>query len=226
MSRYHALALGYGTALAAWSVLQRIVPLWPATEPPHFEQPWREVGKALLATVAILVLGQLYFHGIKLPRAFDPLNHVLIFSPLLLVRRGAWLPADRVWARLAIGFGLALLGVTAYTALQPGSILAVYQRRNLTHLVQVFLEDLGISILFVRFRAAIGLRATIALVAALFAAGHLPTLTADPLSLVLDTVLAAVGIAVLQRSADVWWFWQVHFAMDMMQFQARADPLL
>ena len=27
--------------------------------------------------------------------------------------------------------------------------------------------------------------------------------------------------AVLQHSADVWWFQQVHFAMDMMQFAVR-----
>jgi hypothetical protein len=34
----------------------------------------------------------------------------------------------------------------------------------------------------------------------------------------LDVVLAVAVVAVVQRSADVWWFWGVHFAMDMTQY--------
>jgi hypothetical protein len=38
--------------------------------------------------------------------------------------------------------------------------------------------------------------------------------------LVLDAALAVGIFSVLQRSGDIWWFWMVHFAMDMMQFYA------
>jgi hypothetical protein len=31
---------------------------------------------------------------------------------------------------------------------------------------------------------------------------------------------ASVVLYFLQRSSDVWWFWLLHFAMDMMQFYA------
>jgi len=41
--------------------------------------------------------------------------------------------------------------------------------------------------------------------------------------LILDAALTVGILAVLQRSADVWWFWMVHFAMDMTQF-VRPSP--
>jgi hypothetical protein len=60
----------------------------------------------------------------------------------------------------------------------------------------------------------------------LFAAAHLPTLIAlgvpqeQPLFLFLDAGLGVLALMVLRRSQDIWWFWCVHFAMDMMQFDA------
>ena len=77
-----------------------------------------------------------------------------------------------------------------------------------------------------RFRAAIGLTKTIVLVAVLFAAGHIPSLLAtgaaveDLIALLADAGLAIAVLCVLQRLADIWWLWCVHFAMDMMQFYA------
>lgn len=90
--------------------------------------------------------------------------------------------------------------------------------------MQVLLEDIAIAILFVRFRSVLGLRIVIVLVAVLFAAGHIPSLVAEEaifnelLSLILDAGLGVVVLLVVQRSADIWWFWCVHFAMDMMQY--------
>ena len=92
--------------------------------------------------------------------------------------------------------------------------------------MQVLLEDMAIAILFIRFRAAIGGKAAVVLVAALFAAGHIPALLSggaplsELMSLFLDTGIAIAVLAVVQRSSDVLWFWCVHFAMDMMQFYA------
>jgi len=66
----------------------------------------------------------------------------------------------------------------------------------------------------------------IALVATLFAAGHIPAFisTGTPWnelgSLILDAVLGIAVLSAVQRSEDIWWFWCVHYAMDMMQFYA------
>src|SRR4029453_18152749 len=104
----------------------------------------------------------------------------------------------------------------------------VYQPKNVGLAVQVLSEDLAIAILFVRFQAAIGLRVTIILIASLFAAAHIPSLVVkgtslrELASLVLDAGLGVVVLFVAQRSADVWWLWCVHFAMDMMQLYAAT----
>jgi hypothetical protein len=44
----------------------------------------------------------------------------------------------------------------------------------------------------------------------------------DLARLVLDAGLGVVVLFIAQRSADVWWLWCVHFAMDMMQFVAAT----
>jgi hypothetical protein len=246
-SHYTALLAGYATALVGWLAALRLRPTaWPRRESPAFAHPWREVAWALVAAVGVIAVGQLYVRGIRLRAAgalapaAESVNQLVIFSPMLLllvVRRQplatAWLPTDRVAGRVAVGVALALLAIAAFTAVRPvvgawGVVVArVYRWASLPTLVQVLLEDVSIAILFVRLRAGLGARATIVLVAVLFAAGHVPTLLAtgapprEIAALALDAGLGVGAVAALQRSADVWWFWQVHFAMDMMQFVGR-----
>ncbi|MCI0487254.1 MAG: hypothetical protein L0229_11715 [Blastocatellia bacterium] len=246
VSHYHALLIGYGVAMISWLAIARIFPnLWPRQNAQSFSHPWREVAWALLALLAVLAIGQLYTRGWLLPASgtfkpiIDAFNQVLIFSPLLLLLlfrrqslKTAWLPADRIWVRLLIGLAIALIAILVFSLARTGSdswvaiLPRVYHPKNISHLVQVLLEDIAIAILFVRFRSALGLRVTIVLVAVLFAAGHIPALLAggatlnEMSSLFLDAGLGVGVLTVLQRSADVWWFWCVHFAMDMMQFYA------
>ena len=246
ISHYHALLIGYTVAMSGWLAIARIFPnLWPRQNAQSFPHPWREVAWALLAMFAVLAIGQLYIRGWLLTASgtlkplIDGINQILIFSPLfllLLFRRQslktAWLPKDRIWVRLLIGLAIALIAILAFSLALTGSdswiaiLPRVYHAKNISHLIQVLLEDIAIAILFVRFRSALGLRVTIVLVAVLFAAGHIPALLAggatfgEMSSLLLDAALGAGILTVLQRSADVWWFWCVHFAMDMMQFQA------
>jgi hypothetical protein len=250
-SEYFALLAGYATALAGWLLLARMVPsLWPTPPKPAFPHPWREVGWALLSVVLVLGIGRLYSAKLLFPTSgwsgvpLETLNQVLIFLPLpllLVVRRQplstAWLPTTRVWLRLLAGSGLALLSILVYTLVRANSdswfavVSRAYHPKNAPHLIQVFLEDLGIAILFVRFASALGARRTVIIVAVLFALAHIPAMlsggaTAGSFAhLILDVGLMVGILSVLQRSGDIWWFWMVHFAMDMMQFYAVPIPV-
>ena len=246
ISHYHALLIGYAVALIGWLLADRVFPsLWPRREPASFNRPWIEVLWAIISVIGILLVGQLYTRGWLLPdlesieTLIEVCNQILIFSPILVllaVRRhplsSAWLPMDKIWARLAVGLTLGFIAIFAFTIARTGSdswltvVPRVYHPKNFGLLVQVLLEDITIAILFVRFRAVLRLRVTIALVAVLFAAGHIPALLtggailSELSSLVLDAGIGIAILSVVQRSADIWWFWCVHFAMDMMQFYA------
>jgi len=200
VSHHYALLISYGVALLGWLAAARALPkLWPRPDPPTFVHPWFEIGLAMAAGVIVLVIGQLYLREWLLPTApgllggvTDACNQTIIFSPLLLLLalrrhplRTAWLPMDRVWLRILVGTVLALVSILIFTMARSESdhwlavVRRVYHPQHLSHLVQVFWEDVAIAILFVRFRAAIGPRTTIALVAILFALSHIPSLLAD-----------------------------------------------
>ncbi|MBI1849998.1 MAG: hypothetical protein HYR85_06605 [Planctomycetes bacterium] len=243
-----ALAAGYAAALAGWLAAQRALPaVWPGRDPFSFAHPWLEVLWALLAGGAVIGVGQIYQRGWLLPTTgalgpvLESVNQVIIFLPLavlLAIRRQslatAWLPAGRLGARLGAGIALALSAVVAFTLVRSGSdpfwkvVPRVFRPTNVPIAVQVFLEDVAIAILLVRIGAATEKpRVAAVVVAALFAASHLPAMFGggavgweDLASLSLDFVLAAGVLLVVQRSADVVWFWCVHCAMDLMQFSS------
>jgi len=244
MSHYPSMVVAYLVALGGWLVIHRLQPrLWPAAPAPRFAQPWRELGFAMLGAVGVLAVGQLWTRGIRLPERgpLGPLlgavNQLAIFAPILLVpllRRHpwttAWLPAPRLAARVGAGIGLAILAVTVYALVRDGApapwVVAgrLERYQHLDELTQVLLEDVTIAILFVRCSTAVGSRWAVVIVAALFAAGHVPAMLAGgaPLlelaGLLRDAGLGVAVILVLRRSQDVMWFWWIHFAMDMTQF--------
>jgi hypothetical protein len=248
ISHYAALLLSYGVVLLAmWEIARRAPQLWPAPDAAGFAHPWRELAWVLAAIIAVLVVGMLYTRGWLLPAtskhrpALDAVNQLLIYAPLLLLlalrHQGletAWLPRRGVLARIGIGLGLAWLGLLAYALARPGLgawprlVAEVYAPSHVSHLVQVLLEDVGIAIVFVRLRGALG-RWTLVVVAALFAAAHVPGMLAAGADmsalwhLAGDVVLGVLALALLQRLRDVWWFWMVHFALDMTQFFAGGQ---
>jgi hypothetical protein len=230
--------------MLAWDrVARRLASLWPTPATVTFARPRREVGFFLLAVVGVLLVGQLYTRGWLLPsigllaEITDAVNQLIIFAPVLvlplLLRRGIgsgmpdagvvlstmWLPARRVWARVLVGLVLSVVAMLVFTSVRSGSdalvdvVPRVYHPTNFSYLVQVFCE-------------AAGLARAIVLAAVLFAAAHIPALVAggaalgDMAGLVLDAGLGVLVLFFLQRSADVWWFVWVHFALDMMQFHA------
>lgn len=251
IGHHAALFAAYAAALAGWAALAARVPsLWSPVAPPTFRAPWREVAWALVATAAVVTVGMTYSRGWLLPAtsthrpALDVLNQLLIFSPyllLLLIRRQrpdtAWLRTNGVPYRVAAGLALALVALLIYALVRtgirswPALALSVYQPSHVSNCAQVLLEDIGIAILFVRIRAAMGLRWTLVLVAAFFAAAHVPALLAagagpaELLPLLGDLCLGVAVLSVVQRSQDVWWFWMVHFALDMTQFFPGATAV-
>ncbi|WP_271728575.1 CPBP family glutamic-type intramembrane protease [Aquimarina algiphila] len=90
--------------------------------------------------------------------------------------------------------------------------------------MQVFMEDITIALLFVRLSAWINRKWTIILVAILFACGHIPSFVAggatliELSSLLIDTCIGILILTVISKSKDVWWFFMVHYALDMSQF--------
>lgn len=241
---YPPLVIAYLLGLGGWLVANRLWPrIWPTEPVEDFARRWMEFGIALAGGIGILAMGQLWSRGIRLPEqgSFGPIlgsvNQILIFAPILLVlicRRQswttAWLPRSRIAMRLLVGFVLATTAVTGYSLLREGAdapwimLSRIWRCENLDKMVQVFLEDLTIAILFVRLASSIGVRWATIIVACLFAAAHIPTMLSGGATLLELTYLlrdAGIGIAVilvLQRSHDVLWFWCIHFCLDMTQF--------
>ena len=243
-THYAGLFFGYAIGLVAMFVIARQAPhIWPVRPAPRFERPWREVGWAFVAAAGVLAIGMLYSRGWLLPATsrgrplLDAVNQLLIYGPFLLLlawrRHGletAWLPTRNIPLRIGTGLALALLALATYAVVRfgigawPSLVAHVYSPRHFSYFVQVLLEDISIAILFVRVRSVLGLPWTLIVVAVLFAAAHIPGLLAsgavatDLLHLFGDVALGILGLALLQRLQDVWWFWGVHFALDMTQF--------
>ncbi len=231
--------------LGAWLLVNHLLPtIWPRRPTERFERPWIEFGFALLGVVGIIALGQLWSAGIRFPEdgtpgpIFGAINQCFIFAPIivvLLIRRHpwttAWLPTGKVPLRLLVGLVLAFVAVTAYALLRDGAAAPwvmfgrMWRYDHIDEMVQVFLEDLTIAILFIRLAAAIGKRWATVVIACLFAAGHIPAMMAhganllELAGLLRDAGLGVAAILILQRSRDILWFWCIHFCLDMTQFQ-------
>ncbi|HLQ38590.1 MAG TPA: hypothetical protein VK348_12355, partial [Planctomycetota bacterium] len=137
MTHHAVLAICYTAALLGWWALARSRrDLWPAGAATVFARPWRELLLGFVAVLAILGLGQLYQHDIKLPVAqggwsavlAETANQLLIYSPVLwlvVLRRqpGSTLlvPGDHLPLRIGFGFGLGIAAAVTYVLLRPGA---------------------------------------------------------------------------------------------------------
>ena len=239
-----ALFAGYLAAVAAWATIARLRrDLWPPLASPGFVHPWREVAFAFVAVIGVLLIGQLWVRGIRIPATgpagplIESLNQLIIFSPILLLpalRRQSYetalLRRDRVLARIGVGIGIAVVALAVHVAMRRALgddvllVPRILQLQNIDEAVQVLLEDIAVAILLVRLAAAIGVRGTVIVVASLFAVAHLPTMIARGtdatavLGLLRDVALGVLVLGAVLRSGDVLWFWPVHLMMDLTQF--------
>jgi len=245
--RYIGLYAGYGAGALVWLIALRTMPsLWPSDQHSGitFTKPWREVLWALLACLGVVAVGQAYQHGFRLPvhgswgTLAESINQVMVFSPVVLLlalrRQGlstAWLPTKRIPERLAVGVAVSLAALVAYCMVREqfgrfGVFLArIFAPGNADKAVQVFLEDLSIAVVMCRLTTAMKHPwRSAGLVGALFAAGHIPAMLShgvaggELVGLVLDGLLGLFMVRILQRAGDIWWFWCLHFMMDMTQF--------
>lgn len=242
LTYYYTLFPAYLIGLVIWYLFAKRNELFKGQVDIKFEKPGLEFLFAIIAIVVTILIGQLYTADKLLPTYvaypfLDAINHFLIFSPfvcLLILRKhgpeSAWLPLSNVWKSVGIGL-IAALSAILVVALTKGSInnyfnilAETYNLGNFSHLVQVFMEDMAIAICFVRLQAFLGKKWAIILIPVLFAAGHIPALLSMGVgwsglfSLVCDAGLGLVVILLLSKSKNIWWFWMLHFAMDMMQF--------
>ncbi|MBN2777387.1 MAG: hypothetical protein JXR36_07080 [Bacteroidales bacterium] len=241
-AHYIALIPAYATAAGLWFLISRFLKtLWNNEVTTESKKPWLEFVYAIIAVIMILGIGQLYIRAMLIPNMgnnyIDAINQFLIFSPTILlitIRKQSietiWLPKSKILLRIAIGLVIALCSLFIYWIIRRNaagyvSILSdTYNPKNISHLVQVFMEDITIALVFVRLSAWIGRKWTIGLVALLFATGHIPSLissgasTVELSSLFIDTFIAIVILSAVSKSKDVWWFFMVHFALDMSQY--------
>lgn len=240
---YISLIAAYGTGVLLWFLANYVFKsIWKDDKTITFEKPWLEFIFSIMAVIAILGIGQLYLRDLMIPndgdnKVIDTLNQFLIFSPtlfLILIRKQPiktiWLPKSKILYRLAIGFVIATCSLIVYWLIRKNApslesqLTNTYHPQNISHLAQVFMEDITIALLFVRLSAWIGNQRTIAIVAILFAAGHIPSLLSSGFSvselgsLFLDAFIGVLVLSAVSKSRDVWWFFILHFALDMSQF--------
>jgi len=240
------LFIAYSTVALLWIGVSRVAPYWRHPERPNFAHPWRELGFAFLAVVVVLLIGQLYVRGIRLPTSgllrplTESLNQTAIFLPVLLLplfrrqrRSTLWVPAGDIPQRIAVGVGLALVAFGLVLILEEGvpgpaeSFGRLLSWGSIPLAVQVLLEDLTIALIAVRLGAAISPKWAVVITAVLFAAGHIPAMVATGVAprefggLVRDAALGGFLVAVLYRSGDIMWFWPVHTVLDASQFLNR-----
>lgn len=239
---YISLLSGYSLTVGLWFLLNHFYPfIWKNKERISFDKPYLEFIYSIIALTTILGIGQLYIRGWLIPHKdnvlLDAVNQFIIFSPsciLILIRKHSidtiWLPKSKIVIRLFIGLLFALCSIIIYWLTRKDSkelgfiLLNIYHYHNLSHLVQVFMEDITIALIFVRLSAWIGNKWTILIAAILFSAGHIPSMISDGAelielsSLLIDTLVGVLVLLAVSRSKDILWFFMVHFAMDMTQF--------
>lgn len=237
---YAGIVVGYAIATALlWGLWLLARPLVAGREEVAFKRSWLELVLFGAAVMIVLAIGQAFVGGLLLPNTtivFQSLNQIVIFSPILALVAShpqrflsGGLPLGPAAAGLPIGVALASVSVVAYAWMRgadSGSLVAfIFQPTNIDIAVQVLLEDIAIAALLLRVRTIIGTAGTVAAVAILFAAAHIPAMLAQGGGILEGApalaISAFIGVLVMGAvlcTRSIWWAWPVHTCMDIAQF--------
>lgn len=229
---YIPLTIAYSTTVILWFVCNYFLKqrLWGKHIDHNPQKPYLELIFVVITAIVVLVIGQLDLKGGLIPnnsdnQGIDALNKFLIFSPTIVLVRlrkqsfeSIWLPTSDILLRILIGLGMALASLFIYWMVRENvvsfsAILAnIYNLKNLSHLIQIVMENVTIALIFVSLSKWIGNNWTIVMVALLFAAGHIPLRISSGFvfseleSLVLDMAVGILILLAVSKSKDVWWF--------------------
>lgn len=248
LSYYQILSISYLTAVGLWWVFASVgsTHIAPNTHPP-IERPWLKSALMILCALCTIGIGSAYSARLLIPdftigsfRLGESINQALIYSPfpLYLAVTGesyatAWLPRPNWQKRLVAGILISFLALGVFIGLSGARsigdvVMDVFHFQNAHHAVQVFFEDLAISMFLARLSGALGKKyfvLAIVVVALAFPLAHLPSDLSSglPLSAILsgllnDALLVFVIGFALYRFKDFLWLFPLHFTMDMMQF--------
>jgi len=238
------LLLAYSAVCLSWFGTERKNLLWEVEKAETSENPRLDLILALLATVAILGIGQFYSAGYLLPRsgntALDklliwPFNNLLIFSPIFLLLffrkqklNTIYLSKSELLKKITFGFFASFVGIFVFTGLRgewqrlPEILQAAYSLDSISNFPAVFLENVALAFLFIRLKWATNLKWALGIPAILFALAHVPSSLAegDPWTHILTFFFLTGSITIfvlytLDRSKDIIWLGFVHYFMDL-----------
>lgn len=238
------LIVTYLAACAGWWLLTWWRPAtWPKPELVETDRCYLDLGLMFAAAVGILLLGQVWQAGIRLPRGEVALLNALarifedlvIYSPLFIVLAIRQQPLSTIylshrglWKKALYGIGLGIFSVILFLTLRgeldrlPHVLRGVFAVDRLTYFVAVFLEGAALAFAFVRLRWTVGLWPALIIPALLFALSHVPGSLAEGRSLayiaaffVVNSGLVVAILYVVQRSRDIIWIGLVHYLMDI-----------
>jgi len=213
--------------------------LWNQPEEFKPDKPVIELVIALLAVVAVFMVGRLYSAGYLLPARYNPYawiaNNLIIYSPIFIVLLIRKQPITTVWiSHKHIGFKLLVGGVASVISVSVFLTFRMEWERfievvtksfsadALSYFVPVFLEGVAIAFLFVRLKWVSNLKVALAIPGVLFAMGHLPGMIVDGdpwwhmtlMSLVTGSITVFV-LYTCYKTRDIIWIGIVHYFMDV-----------
>jgi hypothetical protein len=237
-SQYTGIISAYGlvslAVFALWWAKTRFLCL----ELVAVKRPWLELALLGAAVASIILIGRAWSLGLMFPHknvALECVNQFLIFSPILVVQ--AVLPNPLPTAGLPpkgapgllLGALLAMISLAAYLFVQGGLsdyrdlVVFIFHADHSSDALQVLLEDVAIASILFRIAAFGGIRVAAVIVAALFAAAHIPAMLAVGVnpsgmeSLLLNTLIGSAILSAVLVTRSIWWLFPVHFVLDMTQ---------
>ncbi|RIV87824.1 hypothetical protein [Aurantiacibacter zhengii] len=247
MTLYLGIITAYGAvAVLAWLAALLYPRLIPATAPTFVDHRWKTAGLFALATAGMATLSFMAGRGFLVTgdsAAVAVLNQIVIFAPVIAYALYCRTPALVLVPRkntarsLAIGLGIAILGLTAFYS-------SIGRWDDLPLLGSTVLSGEAISIAARSLLRCLFVGAFLALVAegwskrtALLLPGlaiallQLPALFEDGFSagwlglLVAHVVLVAGLLSAILATRNIVWFWPVLAVLNMMQFSVMQDTV-